>query len=422
MTSDDHSQPGEDRGDTEPLLPATEHQRPPADDWFDETTSVANGGGAAAVEGEAPGNAPPSPPHSSARGGSGDRRRLAAGRVLVALVVCFGVASLLDSRHLERTAKELPFGTKRTVLVALAKPLRVFSAALFLDVPGRLLDEALGRAGGAGRPELKGIAHRVHRRTSSSRGTLPPSRVFTREDPLVLYIGGDSMVGILGQSLVRISEASKLVDARLDYHIATGLCRPDFFDWPLRLRAEMRGLAPDAVVLEWGGNDLQAMQVGDHYVVFPTPAWEKEYRRRIDQVLAIVRRPGRHIYWLGQPVMRSPEMSRKLAILNGIYRSETAGSPDVTYVDIWSVLTDAHGDFSAYLADARGLMELVRESDGEHLTAAGGDRVAWVVWPMIKKDFRLGRKAPAGSTLPEHTPKPSPSKKPKPSPSAASRL
>ncbi len=345
--------------------------------------------------------------------------------MLVVLVICFGVASLLGSRHLERTAKGLPFGTKRTVLVDLAKPLQAFSAALFLDIPGRLLDDALGRAGAAGRPELKGIARRGRRSTvPSSRGAPPPVHVFTHGDPLVLYIAGDSMVGMLGQSLVRISEASKLVQATLDYHIATGLCRPDYFDWPLRLRAEMHGLAPDAVVLQWGGNDLQAMQVGNHYVVFPTPAWEKEYRRRIDQVLKIVRARGRHIYWLGQPVMRSPEMSRKLAILNGIYRSETAGSPDVTYVDTWSMLADAQSGFSAYLPDAQGRMELVRESDGEHLTAAGGDRVAWAVWPMIKKDFGLGRKSPAASTPSKHNPapKPSPSRKPKPSPNAASRL
>jgi hypothetical protein len=421
MTSDDHSRLGEDRGDAE-RLPPTGCQRPPVDDWFDEATTDADDRGAAAtVQGEAP----PSPPPSSAPDSDGGRRRMAAGRVLVVLVVCFGVASLLGSRHLERTAKGLPFGTERTVLVALAKPLQTFSAAVLLDVPGRLLDDALGRAGTAGRPELKGIAHRTHGSSVlPSRGTLPPPHVFTPADPLVLYIAGDSMVGILGQSLVRISEASKLVQATLDYHIATGLCRPDYFDWPLRLRAEMHGLRPDAVVLQWGGNDLQAMQAGGHYVVFPTPAWEKEYRRRIDQVLEIVRAPGRHIYWLGQPVMRSPEMSRKLAILSGIYRSETAGSPDVTYVDTWSVLADAQGRFSAYLPDAQGRMELVRESDGEHLTTAGGDRVAWVVWPMIKKDFGLGRKAPAGSTPSKHNPSPKPtsSRRPKPSPSAASRL
>ena len=339
------------------------------------------------------------------------------------LAVCFGVASLLGSRHLERTAKALPFGTERTVLVDLARPLQSVSAALLLDVPGQWLDDALGRAGTAGRPELKSIAHRKHRPNATpSRGALPPPHMFTRADPLVLYIAGDSMVGILGQSLMRISEASKVVQATLDYHIATGLCRPDYFDWPLRLTAEMRGLDPDAVVLQWGGNDLQAMQAGDHYVVFPTPAWEKEYRRHIDQVLKVVRGPGRHIYWLGQPLMRSPEMSRKLAILNGIYRSETAGLPDVAYVDTWSVLADAQGGFSAYLPDAQGRMELVRESDGEHLTAAGGDRVAWVVWSMMKKDFGLGRNPPTGNTPPKQSPAPkaSPSRKPKASPSATS--
>jgi hypothetical protein len=154
----------------------------------------------------------------------------------------------------------------------------------------------------------------------------------------------------------------------------------------------------------------------------PDAGREKEYRRRIDQVLKIVRGPVRHIYWLGQPVMRSPEMSRKLNMLNGIYRSETAGMPDVTYVDAYSALADAHGEYSAYLPDAQGHMQLVRESDGEHLTAAGGDRLAWVVWPMIKKDFGLGRKTPAGGAPPKHSPAPkeSPSRKPKASPSATS--
>jgi len=48
----------------------------------------------------------------------------------------------------------------------------------------------------------------------------------------------------------------------------------------------------------------------------------------------------------------------------------------VTHVDTSSVLADAQGSFSAYLPDPQGRLELVRESDGEHLTAAGGDRVA----------------------------------------------
>ena len=423
MTSEDRSQLGEGH-DAGERPPGPGREPPLVDDWFDEAPSAAaDATRTAVVDDHTPGDAPPSPPPPTARDGDGGRRRMAAGRVLVALLVCFGVASLLGSQRLERTAKALPFGTERTVLVDLVRPLHTFSAALFLDVPGRLVDRALGRAGAAGRPELKGIAHRGHKPTVlPSSSALPPPHMFTRGDPLVLYVAGDSMVGIFGQSLARISEATELVETTLDYHIATGLCRPDYFDWPLRLRAEMHGLEPDAVVLQWGGNDLQAMQVGDHYVVFPTPAWEKEYRRRIDEVLKTVRAPGRHIYWLGQPIMRSPEMSRKLDILNGIYRSETAGMPDVAYVDAWSVLADAHGDYSAYLPDAHGHMELVRESDGEHLTAAGGDRLAWVVWPMIKRDFGLGRKTPGGGPSAKQNPAPKqiPSRKPKASPSATS--
>ena len=51
-----------------------------------------------------------------------------------------------------------------------------------------------------------------------------------------LSIAGDSMAGIPGMALVNFSNDTHLIKPLLDYHISTGLVRPDFFNWQAQLQ------------------------------------------------------------------------------------------------------------------------------------------------------------------------------------------
>ena len=57
------------------------------------------------------------------------------------------------------------------------------------------------------------------------------------------------------------------------------------------------------------------------------------------------------------------------------------------YIDAYKLFTNGGGQYSQYLPDADGEMQQVREQDGEHLTYAGGLRVAQAVLDAIKKEW-----------------------------------
>ena len=124
---------------------------------------------------------------------------------------------------------------------------------LFLDRPAKLTAAALGQA----RPRARRRAGRRGRapRPRAERGDKPgqqggkPQKPLQEQPlpkpfkghPMHLYIAGDSMMGLPGMALTNLSNKTKLIKPQLDYHISSGLVRPDFFNWPAELQAQGRG-------------------------------------------------------------------------------------------------------------------------------------------------------------------------------------
>ena len=116
-------------------------------------------------------------------------------------------------------------------------------------------------------------------------------RVVDRDHRLRVWAGGDSLGQYVGNRLLAPLSDRERSDVELDYHISTGLVRPDFFDWPGHLRAVMaRPAPPEALVLMIGGNDTQPM-LGPSGQVLATGSepWFDEYRRRVAEVMDIAR-------------------------------------------------------------------------------------------------------------------------------------
>ena len=72
-----------------------------------------------------------------------------------------------------------------------------------------------------------------------------------------LYVAGDSMDQVFGSSLVNLAEETGLVKGKNDYHVSSGLSRPDFYDWPQRLVDQIVVFRPDAAVVLFGGDFLK---------------------------------------------------------------------------------------------------------------------------------------------------------------------
>ena len=325
------------------------------------------------------------------------RRRVPAGVALIVIVGALLLALFLNAPDILRTAERQEQGWQRTVGVALMEPIADISHILFLDRPRAAIDSLLGRAPVAAESPSTTVTTAP---STVSSTTVPATtstteapeirRSVTAEDPLTMYIGGDSMVGQFGPMLDNRAAQSGMVDSEFVYEFESGLSRPDFLDWPARLREVSADLDPDVFVLFFGGNDAQAIYMPDgSWIDFDTPEWEEEYRRRVDGVMTELEEAGHWVYWMGMPIVRSETFRPRVELLNEIYESEAARHPRVTFIESWSVFQGPDGGYSEYLTDANGDLVDMRLDDGVHLTTAGAIRLAEVVYGVLAEDWDL---------------------------------
>jgi len=87
--------------------------------------------------------------------------------------------------------------------------------------------------------------------------------------------------------------------------------------------------------------------------------------------------------------MRDPAFDARVQRLNVVYRSEAAKRPyRVVFIDTHRMFSAPGGGYSPSL-DVNGSTELVRESDGVHLTMDGGALVAAQVMRALRQRFDL---------------------------------
>ena len=224
-----------------------------------------------------------------------------------------------------------------------------------------------------------------------------------------LYIAGDSMMGLPGMALTNLSNKTKLIKPLLDYRISTGLVRPDAFNWPAQLQSQVKAFDPGAVAVMFGANDNQPVQTASGEVhQFGSDGWKKEYRKRVQDVIGLLFQGGvRRVYWIGQPVMPEPSFNGQVKLMNEIYRGVAEKTFGVRYIDAYELFGDGSGRYAQYLRDERGELQEVREQDGEHLTYAGGLRIAQAVLDEIKKEW-FPKKGEAGPPPPKEAQTPAP--------------
>jgi hypothetical protein len=204
-----------------------------------------------------------------------------------------------------------------------------------------------------------------------------------------MWIGGDSVIKVPGEAIVRQALESGLFETTLEPQLQSGLTRPDYFDWPRELDRVARSDEDyEVVVVMFGANDAQGIIEPDGTVHQEAgdEEWQAEYRRRVGGVMDLLRADGRLVAWVGQPIMRSEEFSEEMAMLNEIFREEAAARPWVKFIDIWPLFSTASGEYDAYLEDDDGEEKLMRHPDGVHLDREGGERAARYILAEILEE------------------------------------
>ena len=230
--------------------------------------------------------------------------------------------------------------------------------------------------------------------------TQAPSAVPTAEDPAVVLIAGDSDAGTFGPYLETLLNETGVARTQLDYKVSSGLARPDFFDWPSHFREIVPQVAPDIVVVTFGGNDPQGLTDGvkadgspNFIIGEPTgdgdEEWRAEYGRRVGEVMDYLSSEGRTLVWVGIPNDDNPDVTLRLQVQDEVVRAEAAKRPQVKFVDTWNRFSGREGGWAEFVIDPRdNQAKDVRAEDGFHLNTVGAEILALDIAEVVIADLR----------------------------------
>lgn len=336
-----------------------------------------------------------------------ERRPGTAGHALVVCVLALGIGMVLNAPGTHKNAYNQPEGWQREVALAVTGPLADVSHALLLDRPRAAVKTAIGRED----DDVIDVEIALPTQPASPAPAAPPppaspgststpakpaKPVFSPKRKLRLWVAGDSLVVTPGWSVVRAAGASPAIESvgGVEGRVATGLTRPDVFNWFDEVRSKLKELKPRAVVLSFGGNDDKGymtglpdgVEIGD----FGDAAWRKEYARRAGGLMDVANRAGAHVVWIGLPQTRSPEQTARFDVVNAVVLKEARKREGkVTFVDTYTLFASDTGGYADYLDTPGGGSIKVRAGDGVHFERAGGDMIAREVLRALNRAYDL---------------------------------
>jgi hypothetical protein len=340
-----------------------------------------------------------------ARALGGEERRLhPAGVAVLVAAGALALGALLNANGLRKTAEIQEQGWQRDVAVAVTDPLAAVSHAILADRPRAAVKDAIGR--GEDDDLLDGFVLPTVPEPAEPPAP-PPKPVVSPSRPLRVWVIGDSLVVVPGQSVLRLVGASRSMRAvgGVDGRVATGLGRPDVFNWFDHVRTQLPRLRPGVVVMSFGANDdhryMTGLRDGVELGGFGSPTWRAEYRRRVRSMIDLVISRGAVVVWIGTPQTRSTDQSARFAVIDEVVEKEAARHPgQVHFVDTFALFRDRRGGYADYLPNANGQLIRMRSPDGVHFERPGGDRIATEVLKAFRASFRFRSSPPPPAPRP----------------------
>lgn len=220
---------------------------------------------------------------------------------------------------------------------------------------------------------------------------------------------GPRKVLVLGDSLAATGFGA-LLEKRLDAHpdiecfrkakSATGLARPDFYDWESEAKKAVEQRKPDLVVVIMGGNDGQDLTTKSgkgKRVAWKSDGWNDAYKARVADFLQEISAEGRKVLWLGLPKTATTSFEQKLATIRDL-QSQAVGELGELgeYLDTTPFVTDSSGSLLDKAAVGKKKDQPLREEDGIHFTMAGSEYFAGKVYPEVLRVLGVNDAAPEG--------------------------
>jgi hypothetical protein len=344
-------------------------------------------------------------PPESAAGVLYARRLMPAGRVLIVILVTLLAWTVLYAPTLKRAAEASPLGARRTVSLALLRPISAVSDWIGLNELAGSIERAVGRdqgrPGGAFVPPPEDIPLTPEEeedppgnggKGDGATAEADSIRAPTTERKLRVAIVGDSLAAGLGYFAERVF-LPRLVRVSGQGRISTGLARPDYFNWPYTMHRIVERFDPDLVIVMLGENDHQSLQTvhGDRETRIGTSEWPPAYRERVLAMMRIATSRGAKVVWAGLPISADFRLRDHSRRQNEIFEFAASISNDVAYFDAWDRFREPRGGYTAYFREG-GRVILIREGDGLHFNAIGYTILAREIAKLAVEEFGLSPK------------------------------
>ena len=117
---------------------------------------------------------------------------------------------------------------------------------------------------------------------------------------------------------------------------------------------------------------------------FRSERWIELYKKKIDDMIGVLKTKGVPVLWVGLPALRGPKATSDMLFLDSLYR-ESAAKAGITYVDVWDGFVDEAGRFMQQGPDFEGQTRRLRTGDGVFFTKPGARKLAHYVDREIKR-------------------------------------
>ena len=206
---------------------------------------------------------------------------------------------------------------------------------------------------------------------------------------VTLAVFGDSLADGIWAGVYRTLRGDDRFEILRRARAASGLARPDFYDWHEALDRYLETDPIDVAIVSIGLNDGQPLfHDGQWAHEFASDPWDEIYTERVDRFMRQLEDAGVEVFWVGLPNVRSDNFRDRVAHLNDIFAASADGR-DVVFVPLWDATSDDGGAYSSYLTDASGRSRNMRANDGVHFTSRGYEMIGEILVDAMRQELPI---------------------------------